>query len=314
MAVRRLHPDQPAHFAFTPENMAWVTATISNYPPGKQASAVIPVLWRAQEQIGGWITEPAIRAVAELLGMAHIRVLEIATFYTMFQLSPIGSKAHVQVCGTTPCMLRGSKDLVKVCRSRIADEAFHLSADGAFSWEEVECLGSCANAPMVQIGADTYEDLTPEIFEALLEGFAKGTPPLPGSQIGRTASCPEGGPTTLSDPSLYDGSRIGQWQKRLAGTGGAAPATPAAPAAPSTPPASSAPPASAAPANDAKSFVHPAALAAMANAGVVKELEERSSGGKPLSASELAQFAEKARRDGPAAFGARPAALDNSQG
>jgi NADH-quinone oxidoreductase subunit E len=311
MAVRRLHPDQPAHFAFTPENMAWVNATIAKYPAGKQASAVIPVLWRAQEQIGGWITEPAIRVVADLLGMAHIRVLEIATFYTMFQLAPIGSKAHVQVCGTTPCMLRGSKDLIKVCKKRIAEEAFHLSDDGAFSWEEVECLGSCANAPMVQIGADTYEDLTPASFESLLDGFAKGTPPAPGSQIGRTASCPEGGPTTLSDPALYDGSRLGQWQKRLVpAAGGAAPAAPATPAAPSTPPAPSAPPASAAPA-DAKPAVHPAALAAMANAGIVKELEERSSGGKPIPASELANLAQQARLKGPAAYGAK---IDDSDG
>lgn len=312
MAVRRLHPDQPAHFAFTPENMAWVNDTITKYPQGKQASAVIPVLWRAQEQIGGWITEPAIRAVADLLGMAHIRVLEIATFYTMFQLAPIGTKAHVQVCGTTPCMLRGSKDLIKVCKKRIADEAFHVSEDGAFSWEEVECLGSCANAPMVQIGKDTYEDLTPDIFESLLDGFAKGTPPKPGSQIGRTASCPEGGPTTLSDPALFDGSRIGQWQKRLSDGGGSAPATPAAPAAPSTPTAPSAPPASAAPAAEAKPFVHPAALAAMANAGLVNELEERGhSGGKPIPASELANLAQLARVKGPAAYGAR---TDESDG
>ncbi len=300
MAVRRLHPDQPAHFAFTPENMAWATATIAKYPPGKQASAVIPVLWRAQEQIGGWITEPAMRVVADLLGMAHIRVLEIATFYTMFQLAPIGTKAHVQVCGTTPCMLRGSKDLIKVCKTRIADEAFHVSDDGAFSWEEVECLGSCANAPMVQIGKDTYEDLTAESFGALLDGFAAGTPPKPGSQVGRTASCPEGGPTTLSDAALYDGSRIGQWQKRFAGGGGAAPATPAGP---STPVAAATP---AAPAAEAKPFVHPAALAAMANAGIVKELEARSSGGRPLAASELANLAQLARVKGPAAYGAMP--------
>ncbi len=312
MAVRRLHPDQPAHFAFTPENLSWVSETIAKYPEGKQASAVIPVLWRAQEQIGGWITEPAIRVVADMLNMAHIRVLEIATFYTMFQLAPIGSKAHVQVCGTTPCMLRGSKDLIKVCKSRISDDPFHISADGAFSWEEVECLGSCANAPMVQIGKDTYEDLTADSFNALLDGFAKGAPPKPGSQIGRTASCPEGGPTTLSDPALYDGSRIGQWQKRLAG-GGTAPATPTAPAGPSTPPAPSAPPASAAPATEAKPFVHPAALAAMANAGIVKELEERSSGGKPIAASELANLAQLARVKGPAAYGARPDETDGGK-
>jgi NADH-quinone oxidoreductase subunit E len=199
MAVRRLSPDQPATFAFTPQNADWVKATIAKYPPGRQASAVIPLLWRAQEQHGGWLPEPALRLVADLLGMAYIRVYEIATFYTMFQLSPVGRRAHVWVCGTTPCMLRGSEALVEVCKRRIHPEPYHLSDDGDFSWEEVECLGVCANAPMVQIGKDTYEDLTPELFERVLDGFAAGHPPAPGSQIGRQASCPEGGPTTLKD-------------------------------------------------------------------------------------------------------------------
>ncbi|MFZ4806982.1 MAG: NADH-quinone oxidoreductase subunit NuoE [Hyphomicrobiaceae bacterium] len=197
MAVRRLHPDQPASFAFTPENEAWAKATIAKYPPGKQASAVIPLLWRAQEQHANWLPEPAIRAVADMLAMAYIRVYEIATFYTMFQLSPVGTKAHVQVCGTTPCMLRGSEGLIEVCKRRIHDEPHHLSADGSFSWEEVECLGSCANAPMVQVFKDTYEDLTPELLEKVLDGFAAGQPPMPGSQTGRQASCPVGGSTTL---------------------------------------------------------------------------------------------------------------------
>ena len=196
MANRRLHPEQPSRFAFSPENLAWANATIAKYPPGKQAAAVIPLLWRAQEQ-EGWCTEPAIRTVAEMLGMAQIRVLEIATFYTMFLLSPVGRVAHVQVCGTTPCLLRGSEGLLAICKERIAEEPLTPSADGRFSWEEVECLGSCANAPMVQILKDTYEDLTPDLFEALLDGFDQGTPPLPGSQIGRRASCPKGGPTTL---------------------------------------------------------------------------------------------------------------------
>jgi len=199
MSVRRLDPHQPASFAFTPENEAWAKATIGNYPPGKQASAVIALLWRAQEQHGGWLPEPAIRLVADRLGMAHIRVLEVATFYTMFQLSPVGKKAHVQVCGTTPCMLRGAEALVEVCRRRIHADPHHLSPDGAFSWEEVECLGACANAPMVQIWKDTYEDLTPDLFEKVLDGFASGTPPKAGSQIGRQASCPVRGPTTLKD-------------------------------------------------------------------------------------------------------------------
>lgn len=199
MAPRRLDPNQPASFAFTPQNLQWAKATIANYPEGKQASAVIPLLWRAQEQHGNWLPEPAMRLVADMLRMPYIRVYEIATFYTMYQLSPVGAKAHVQVCHTTPCMLRGADELKEICQRRIHHEPHHLSADGDFSWEAVECLGSCANAPMVQIFQDTYEDLTPELFEKVLDGFKAGKPPKPGSQIGRQASCPEGGPTTLTD-------------------------------------------------------------------------------------------------------------------
>ena len=236
MAVRRLHPDQPPGFAFTAQNLDWAQQMIAKYPPGKQASAVLPLLWRAQEQHEGWLPEPAIRYVADMLGMAYIRVYEVATFYTMFQLAPVGKKAHIQVCGTTPCMLRGAEDLIKICKSKIHHDPHHLSTDGNFSWEEVECLGSCANAPMVQIFKDTYEDLTPELFEKLLEGFAKGNPPKPGSQIGRTASCPEGGPTSLTDPALYDGSGLGTWKKHFAGAVAAA----AAAVAPATQPAGAA--------------------------------------------------------------------------
>ncbi len=199
MSVRRLHPDQPASFAFTAENMAWVKATIAKYPAGKQASAVIPVLWRAQEQHYGWLPEPALRLVADLLGMAYIRVYEVATFYTMFQLSPVGRKAHVQVCGTTPCMLRGAEAIREVCEQRIHPQAHHVSADGNFSWEEVECLGCCTNAPMVQIWKDVYEDLTPEMMQTILDGFAKGQPPKPGPQAGRHTSEPIGGATVLKD-------------------------------------------------------------------------------------------------------------------
>jgi NADH-quinone oxidoreductase subunit E len=207
MAVRRLHPEQPTSFEFTPENLAWAQATITKYPQGQQASAVIPLLWRAQEQHEGWLPEPALRYVAELLGMAYIRVYEVATFYTMFQLSPVGKIAHVQVCGTTPCMLRGSEDLIAVCKRKIAKSSHELSADGNFSWEEVECLGSCANAPMVQIWKDTYEDLTADSFEGLLNAFAAGNPPPPGSQTGRKASCPSGGPTTLLEYATGTGPR-----------------------------------------------------------------------------------------------------------
>lgn len=212
MAVRRLDPIQPQSFAFSPENAAWAEATIRKYPPGKQASAVIPLLWRAQEQ-EGWVSEPAIRTIAGMLDMAYIRVLEVATFYTMFQLSPVGRTAHIQVCGTTPCQLRGAEKLIAICKRRIAAHAHELSADGNFSWEEVECLGACVNAPMVLIGKDTYEDLTPETFEALIDGFAAGKPPQPGPQIPRQLSAPEGGPTTLTDPTLFDGSSLGAWRK-----------------------------------------------------------------------------------------------------
>jgi NADH-quinone oxidoreductase subunit E len=199
VSVRRLAPPnvQPKEFAFTAENLAWTKQQIAKYPSGRQASAVIPLLWRAQEQCGGWLPQKAIEAVAYILDMANIRALEIATFYTMFQLSPVGRKAHVQVCGTTPCMLRGAEDIKKVCQHRIHHEPGQLSADGNFSWEEVECLGACVNAPMVQIFKDTYEDLTPASFEQVLDGFARGTPPKPGPQIGRQLSAPVGGPTTL---------------------------------------------------------------------------------------------------------------------
>ncbi len=199
MAVRRLNPEQPTTFEFTPENLSWAEAKIKDYPDGKQASAVIPLLWRAQEQHDNWLPEPALRVVAEMLDMPLIRVYEVATFYTMFQLAPVGKKAHIQVCGTTPCMLRGSGDLIAACKKRIAATPHTLSGDGNFSWEEVECLGSCANAPMVQVSKDTYEDLTPDLFDKLLDGLDAGQPPKPGSQTGRTASCPSGGLTTLKN-------------------------------------------------------------------------------------------------------------------
>ena len=198
MAVRRLNPEQPVSFAFTPENLAWAKQEMSKYPQGKEASAVLALMWRAQEQ-EGWLTEPAIRAIADMLGMAYIRALEIATFYTMFQLAPVGKTAHLWVCGTTPCMLRGSEALIEICKERIAEHPHELSKDGRFSWEEVECLGCCTNAPVVQIGRDVFEDLDPELFEKLLYTLRQGKPVKPGSQIGRKASCPSGGATTLKD-------------------------------------------------------------------------------------------------------------------
>jgi NADH-quinone oxidoreductase subunit E len=197
MAVRRLAPPelQPKSFVFTAENRAWSEQEIAKYPPGRQASAIISLLWRAQAQCGGWLPEAAIRAVADQLGLAHIRALEVATFYTMFNLAPVG-RTYVQLCGTTPCVLRGAEDLKAVCRRRIGDEQ-HITSDGQFSWIEVECLGACVNAPMVQINADYYEDLTPETFEKILDEFAAGRTPKPGPQVDRQLSAPVSGPTTL---------------------------------------------------------------------------------------------------------------------
>jgi NADH-quinone oxidoreductase subunit E len=202
MSVRRLAPReiQPKEFAFTPDNLAWAQKQIEKYPAGRQASAVIPVLWRAQEQAGGWVPEAAIRYIADLLDMAHIRVLEIATFYTMFNLEPVG-KFHVQLCGTTPCVLRGAEDLKKVCKRMIGDE-HHVSVDGKFSWVEVECLGACVNAPMAQINVDYYEDLTPETLAHVINELGAGRKPKPGPQIDRQLSAPIGGATTLADPAL----------------------------------------------------------------------------------------------------------------
>lgn len=201
MSVRRLAPDevQPASFAFTPDNLAWAQKTIAKYPADRKASAVIPLLWRAQEQHAYWLPKAAIEYIADMLDMPYIRVFEVATFYTMFQLQPVGKKAHIQVCGTTPCMLRGAEQLIKVCKNRIHPEPFHLSADGDFSWEEVECAGACVNAPMIQVFSDTYEDLTPETFEKVLDAFARGEAPKPGPQNGRHGAEPEGGALTLRD-------------------------------------------------------------------------------------------------------------------
>ncbi len=195
MSVRRLDPNQPSDFEFTPENLAWAMEQIKKYPEGRQQAAVIPILWKAQEQHDRWLPEPAIRYVADLLEMPYIRVYEIATFYTMFNLSPVG-RYHVQLCGTTPCMLRGSNELKTVCEREIGPQG-HVTPEGVFSWVEVECLGACVNAPMAQINDDYYEDLTPENFEALLDGFRRGHEMKPGPQIDRQFSAPVSGPTTL---------------------------------------------------------------------------------------------------------------------
>jgi len=199
MSVRRLAPpeQQPKEFSFSAANLDWAKRQVAKYPEGRQQSAIIPLLWRAQEQVGGWLPEVAIRYVADFLSMAHIRALEVATFYTMFNLTPVG-KFHVQLCGTTPCRLRGADDLEKVCRSRIGEQ-MEVTKDGKFSWVEVECLGACVNAPMAQINFDYYEDLTADSFNKLLDDFAAGKTPKPGPQIDRQLSEPVGGPTTLKE-------------------------------------------------------------------------------------------------------------------
>ena len=199
MSVRRLAEDsvQPASFAFSADNSTWAENTIRKYPEGRQQSAVIPLLMRAQDQ-EGWVSKPAIEQIAGMLKMPLIRVLEVATFYTQFQLKPIGTKAHIQVCGTTPCMLRGSDELKRVCQSKIHQEQFHLNASGTLSWEEVECLGACVNAPMVMVFKDTYEDLTPERLEEIIDGFERDEAVKVGPQIDRHLSAPEGGLTSLT--------------------------------------------------------------------------------------------------------------------
>mgnify|MGYP000085112526 FL=1 len=196
--LRRLHKDQPASFAFTEKNLEWAKGQISKYPEGRQASAIIPLLWRAQEQ-EGWLTRPAIELVADMLGMAYIRALEVATFYFMFQLQPVGSIAHIQICGTTTCMICGAEELVAVAKELISPHAHSLSADGKFSWEEVECMGACANAPMAQIGKDYYEDLTADKLRDLIARFSNGEVPVPGPQNGRYAAEPLSGLTSLKD-------------------------------------------------------------------------------------------------------------------
>ncbi len=198
MSTRRLAPNQPATFAFTAENQAWAQKQIDKYPAGKQASAVVPLLWRAQEQNGGHVTEPMMRVIGDMLGMSPIRVLEIATFYTMFNLKPVGQHL-LQVCTTTPCWLRGSDQVVAACKKHIHPQAETVSADGKLSWMEVECLGACVNAPIVQVGDDFYEDLDGARTEALINDLRNGRATKPGSQIGRQTSAPEGGPTTLKE-------------------------------------------------------------------------------------------------------------------
>ena len=196
MAVRRLAQQQPESFEFTPENLAWAKTIIARYPEGRQASAIIPLLWRAQTQNAYWLPKAAIEKVADMLGMPYLRALEVATFYSMFNLEPVG-KFFIQLCGTTPCMLRGSNDLKAALQKRVGAER-RISDDGMFSWLEVECLGACSNAPMAQINDDYYEDLTPARMGEMIDLLAEGRKPPTGSQTGRKGSMALSGPTALA--------------------------------------------------------------------------------------------------------------------
>jgi NADH-quinone oxidoreductase subunit E len=295
MSVRRLAPAdvQPKEFSFTAENLDWARRQTAKYPEGRQASAVLPVLWRAQEQHGGWLPQKAIECVADLLGMPNIRVLEVATFYTMFLLQPVGRKAHVQWCGTTPCLLRGGEEIKKVCERRINHDQFHVSADGDFSWEEVECLGACVNAPMVLIGKDTYEDLTPETFEKVLDALARDEMPKPGPQNGRQFSAPLGGETTL-----LDGAPV---PHRTAPAIDAEPKRPAEPAGLREAPAPIAP--------------SPAAVAAADVVPVPKDVEALAAGEEADIAAKLDKLGKDATPEQKAdAVGSRPKGLAAPRG
>ncbi len=203
-------PRQFADFAWTPENATEAARIIALYPQGRQASAIMPLLWLAQGQMAAatgsaWLPVPVIEFVAAQIGMPYIRAYEVVTFYTMYNLKPVG-RFHVQVCGTTPCQLRGSDDIMKACKEFSGSSGGLVkganTADGLFTLSEVECLGACANAPMAQINADNYEDLTYDSMTAILAALARGETPTPGSQIGRVASCPEGGATSLLETNV----------------------------------------------------------------------------------------------------------------
>ena len=195
-APARSHAAEPATFAFTPEFMDRAQKIIAKYPEGRQASAVMPLLDLAQRQNAGWLPRVAMDYIADLLKMPRIRVYEVATFYTMYNLNPVG-KHVVQVCTTTPCWLRGSDDIVKTCETKMGISLGETTDDGQFTLREVECLGACVNAPIVQIGDDFYEDVGPAHMEKIIDALSRGETPKAGSQIGRRSSEPVGGLTTL---------------------------------------------------------------------------------------------------------------------
>lgn len=189
--------DQPKDFKFSAENVKAIEGIIAKYPKGKQASAVMPLLDLAQRQHEGWIPQAAMDEIGRILDMPRIKVYEVATFYTMYNLRPVG-KHHIQLCTTTPCWLRGSADIVNACQSRLGIKIGETTGDGGFTLSEVECLGACVNAPMVQINDDYYEDLTPARMTEIIDALEKGTEVPAGSQTGRQTSCPATGPTTLT--------------------------------------------------------------------------------------------------------------------
>jgi NADH-quinone oxidoreductase subunit E len=206
LSHRRFHePEHHKPFSFTKETEEQIAWWERKYPTERKWSAVIPALWLAQKQNGGWLSEPALRGVADRLAMNYIRVYEVATFYTMFNLEPIG-KYHLQICGTTPCMLRGAEKLKGYCERKIGPKG-QVSQGGTFSWVEVECLGACVNAPMIQINDYYYEDLSVETLEQIIGDLAAGKQPKPGNYVKRQTSAPEGPPTSLTDEALFDGSR-----------------------------------------------------------------------------------------------------------
>ena len=206
MSSRRLAIRQPESFTLSAKAKKEIISWTKNFPKGRERSAMIPALWIAQKDAGGWLPEAALRAVGDMLGMAYIRVYEVVTFYTMFNLEPVGVH-HVQLCGTTPCWLRGANDLKAVCEEKIGPKG-SMSADGKLSWLEVECLGACANAPMIQIsnseGDHYYEDLTAQTLTTLLDDLAAGRSVKQGPANSRHTSEPEGGALTLNTKGLYN--------------------------------------------------------------------------------------------------------------
>ncbi|HEV2161210.1 MAG TPA: NADH-quinone oxidoreductase subunit NuoE [Stellaceae bacterium] len=200
------HVAQPTSFAFTPETLKKAQAHIAKYPAGRQASAVLPLLDLAQRQHDNWLPRAAMDTVADMLGMPRIRVYEVATFYTMFNLKPVG-KHFFQICTTTPCWLRGSDEVVAACKKKLGIGIGETTADGKFTLREVECLGACVNAPIIQVNDDFYEDLDGRSTEALIDALARGEKPPMGSVKKRQTSAPEGGATTLKDLSFAGAKR-----------------------------------------------------------------------------------------------------------